>query len=208
MEEKNLQLDRLVFFCDAVVAIAITLLVFNLKIDHIAGSHLTFKDVLLPWHSFLAFLLSFFNIASFWKNHHSFFSHIKRIDEPLLWMNICWLFFIILLPFTTSLVSSYFTDAAAIFAYSFNTLLITVFQNTIWDYAVKKNFFTASSNVNNFIKARIRVFCNFDMLNAGIAVAVSFFMPVVAFILLLTKIPMILFGWLYFRRRAKRRTHK
>ena len=46
MEEKNLQLDRLVFFCDAVVAIAITLLIFNLKIDHVTDGHLTFKDLL------------------------------------------------------------------------------------------------------------------------------------------------------------------
>jgi len=115
MEEKNLQLDRLVFFCDAVVAIAITLLVFNLKINNITGNHLTFKNLLEPWRSFVAFTLSFLNIASFWKTHHSFFSYIKKIDEKMLWFNISWLFFIVTLPFSTSVLSNYFSNSPAIF---------------------------------------------------------------------------------------------
>ena len=88
MQEKNLRLDRTVFFCDAVVAIAITLLAFNLKIEHTENGTLTFADILHQWKTFAAFFLSFINIANFWKAHHSFYAYIKKMDEKLLWYNI------------------------------------------------------------------------------------------------------------------------
>src|ERR1700759_4659525 len=166
MEEKNLQLERLVFFWDAVVAIAITLLVFNLKIDHISGTHLTFSDIIQPWKNFLAFVLSFLNIANFWRSHHSFFTHIKKIDEKLLWYNIAWLFFIVTLPFSTSLVSAYFFDTPAIFIYSLNTLLITWFQNSIWDYASFNPGFLKQNSIDDATNYRFRLYCNLDMINS------------------------------------------
>ena len=101
MEEKNLQLERTVFFCDAVVAIAITLLALDLRVEHLSSQHLTFSDIISPWKNFSAFVLSFLNIAGFWKRHHNFFAHIKKVDEKLLWVNIFWLFFIVTLPFST-----------------------------------------------------------------------------------------------------------
>ncbi|HTE33169.1 MAG TPA: TMEM175 family protein [Chryseolinea sp.] len=130
MEEKNLQLERTVFFCDAVVAIAITLLALEIKIPPTENGHLTFKDVLKEWRAFAAFFLSFVNIANFWKTHHSFFSHIKKVDEKLLWFNIGWLLFIVLLPFSTSLVSNFFSDSISVIIYSANILIIAIFQNT------------------------------------------------------------------------------
>ncbi len=206
MEDKNLERERLVFFCDAVVAIAITLLVIDLKIDHIKGEHLTFADILQPWHHLLAFLLSFVNIAAFWKTHHSFYTHIKKIDERFLWINIFWLFFIVLLPFTTSLVSNYFFDTPAIFAYSFNTFLITCFQNGIWDYAAAQPGFLKDETLDDLTRSRFRLYCNLDMLNAVIATFISFYSPLLAFILLLTKTPMFIMTIIYlkWRKRVKK----
>jgi uncharacterized membrane protein len=199
MKEKNLELERLVFFCDAVVAIAITLLVFNLKIVDVTNGHLSFNDILKPWKTFLAFFLSFANIASFWKNHHVFFTHIKKIDEPLLWFNIFWLFFIVLLPFTTSLVSSYFFDTPAIFIYCLNIFIITIFQNSIWDYVAVRPEFLKMDITDNSYNKQMRIYCNLDMLNALIALAISFLNPVIAFIFLFTKLPMILIARFYLK---------
>jgi uncharacterized membrane protein len=145
-KEKNLELERLVFFSDAVVAIAITLLALDLKIEK-SDSVLVFRDIGSIWTKFSAFFLSFMLIAVFWKVHHEFFYFIRKIDNKIFWYDIFWLLFIITLPFSTTLVSSYFGQTTSVFIYSFNTLLITVFQNLIWDYvAVRPDYLNESAN--------------------------------------------------------------
>lgn len=202
MEEKNIQLERTVFFCDAVVAIAITLLAFNLKVVKDGSSHITFKDIAAQWRVFAAFLLSFFNIANFWRTHHMFFAYIKKMDEKLLWYNICWLLFIITLPFSTTLVSSDFFDTPAICTYSFNMLMVSVFQNNIWDYACQKPEFLRHEKIQPLIIRITRIFCNLDMINALIAIAIAFFWPGIAFIVLFTKLPTVLLARIYFVRKG------
>ncbi len=187
MEEKNLQLDRLVFFSDAVVAIAITLLALDLKVGHTHDGHLHFPDIAAEWKTFAAFLLSFFNIANFWTSHHTFFGYIKKIDRRLMWYNINWLLFIVVLPFSTSLVSAYFSDYTSIVVYSLNLFAIAVFQNMIWDYASDSHF--TSNGLEVKFDKRIRLMCNLDMLNSLIGIVLAFFHPTLAFIFLLTKLP-------------------
>ena len=203
MEEKNLQLERTVFFCDAVVAIAITILALKIKIEHKEG-HLEFIDIISQWKIFAAFLLSYINIASFWKTHHDFFSHIKKVDERLVWYNIAWLFFIVLLPFSTSLVGYFLFDTAAIFTYSLNCFLIAVFQNLIWDYVSVRPTYLKEESLDETTNSQMRLYCNLDMLNGVIAIVVSFYSPILAFVLLFTKLPMI-FGVNFLNRINRRR---
>ncbi|MBI3233993.1 MAG: DUF1211 domain-containing protein, partial [Bacteroidetes bacterium] len=180
--------------------IAITLLALDIKITHVEG-HLQFSDILSQWKSLLAFFLSFINIANFWKTHHNFFSNIKKMDEKLLWYNIFWLFFIVLLPFSTTLIGTHFFDTAAIFTYSLNTFLVTLFQNLIWDYASAKPDFLKT--VNESDSFRFRLYCNLDMVNSLLAVAISFYSPVIAFIMLFTKLPMIILITIFYRKKTR-----
>jgi uncharacterized membrane protein len=189
--EKNLELDRLVFFSDAVVAIAITLLIFNLKIVKTDTDHLTFADLANAWKNFTAFFLSFFIIAIFWKIHHEFYVHIRQINNTLLWLNIGWLLFIVLLPFTTTLISAHLHDTAAIVTYCINVLMVTVFQNMIWDYVARRPLFL-KENVDAEIIRNYTIGCNVAMGNALLATLISIFYPVIAFIILFTRLP--LFG--------------
>ncbi|MBE7171181.1 MAG: DUF1211 domain-containing protein [Williamsia sp.] len=198
LEEKSLQLERLVFFSDAVVAIAITLLALDIRIERTESGHLRFADIWNQWRTLTAFLLSFFNIANFWKTNHMFFVYIKKIDERLLWICTLWLLFIVLLPFSTSLVSNYFFDAPAICVYSSNVLLIAFFQNWIWDYASDRNL-VDREKLHAPLDSRIRLFCNLDMLNGLVGVGISFISPVVAFVLLFTKIPTIVIAGIWVR---------
>jgi len=188
------------FFSDAVIAIAITLLALDLKIDTVEGGHLTFSDLEHSWQKFVAFFLSFFIIALFWKIHHQFFSYIKGIDSKLLWYNVTWLLFIVLLPFTTSLISAHLFDTAAIFASCVNVLLITVFQNQIWDYvAVRPDFL--NEKIHSNIVYDYRLSCNVAMINALLATVISFLSPLTAFILLFTRLPMISIARIIFKQK-------
>lgn len=183
--EKNLELERLVFFSDAVVAIAITLLALELKVQP-AGPHFTFYDIAHAWHTFAAFFLSFIIIAVFWVNHHRFFVYIKAIDSRMMVYNICWLLFIVLLPFTSSLISTDFFNKPAMLMYSTNVLIVTCFQNMIWDYATTHKELL-KNGVSETIEREYRVGCNLAMGNAVFAIGISFFSPLFAFVTLFTR---------------------
>ncbi len=201
MKEKSLELERLVFFSDAIVAIAITLLVFDLKINKAAGDHFTFLDLGHAWQKFVAFFLSFFIISIFWKIHHEFYTHIKKIDNTLLWFNVFWLMFIVTLPFATSLVSSHFFDKAAIFTYSFNVLMVTIFQNNIWDYA-STHPLLLKENQSEAVLKNYRVACNLAMFNALLACCISFLSPIAAFLILVTRLPLFTLSANRFRKNS------
>ncbi|GGD60203.1 hypothetical protein GCM10011514_25190 [Emticicia aquatilis] len=195
--KKEIAYERILFFSDAVVAIAITLLALELKIEVPTDKPLSFADLLAPWHQYLAFILSFLNIAGFWKTHHDFFICIKRMDEKLLYLNILWLFFIVALPFSTSVLSNHFGNTPAIFLYSLNIFFISVCQNFIWDYSADRTDFMDKENIDTSYQANTRIMLNLDMLNGLIAVITAFFFPKAAFFFLFFKLPVFVFAALY-----------
>jgi uncharacterized membrane protein len=98
-------LERLIFFSDAVFAIAITLLVIELQIPHFGGdatdrTHLIALANLIP--SFVAFFISFFVIGMFWMGHHRAFSLARHWSPGLLFPNIAMLCAIAFMPFATA----------------------------------------------------------------------------------------------------------
>ena len=109
--KKEFQLERMILFSDAVFAIAITLLVIEIKVPHIEVN-LTDKIVvgelihLLP--KFFGFVFSFFIIGIYWTVHHRLFSYLTNYDNKLIWLNIFFLFSIALMPFTTALYSEFY----------------------------------------------------------------------------------------------------
>lgn len=100
-------LDRVVNFSDAVVAIAITLLVLPLTdLDTSADGTGAWDLVNQNLGAFGAFFLTFFLIALNWLNHHRTWEHLNDYTVPLVWLNMGWLMVIVLLPFTSGLVST------------------------------------------------------------------------------------------------------
>jgi uncharacterized membrane protein len=105
-EIESRAVDRVIFFSDAVVAIAITLLAIDLPVPH--GSTLS-----AFWSSaihdngthYLAFLVSFYAIAAKWTNHHDAFRFTRRMDSRLRWLNMLWLLMIVIIPFATRLLT-------------------------------------------------------------------------------------------------------
>src|SRR4249919_1772874 len=108
--KKEFQLERIVLFSDAVFAIAITLLVIEIKIPEI---HENVSDNALL-HSlghlipkFVGFLVSFMLIALFWNVHHRMFGFVTAYDRKLKVLNLVFLFFVALMPFSTGFYSEY-----------------------------------------------------------------------------------------------------
>ncbi|GAB4051551.1 TMEM175 family protein [Spirosoma litoris] len=186
MREKDLNLDRIVFFSDAVVAIAITLLVLDLKLDIPTSRIVQWADISTLMPQFAAFLLSFILVALYWIIHNQIFCYVKRVDEPLVWINVSWLFFIALLPFSASLLSAHFGERVATMIYVLNTMGISACQNFIWDYVSAKPDYLDGTIPERQVKI-YRIYFNVGMVNGLIAIGFAFFMPVVAFFILFTR---------------------
>ncbi|WP_457099760.1 TMEM175 family protein [Microbacterium sp. P5_E9] len=112
----TLPAERLKAFCDAVVAIAMTLLILPLmeSVGEAAADHLTsFEWLTQPQNTgqLFSFVLSFVLIANFWLTHHRLFAGIHRVTNGLLWLTIAWMFTIVWLPIPTALLGQLETDA-------------------------------------------------------------------------------------------------
>ena len=98
--------DRLEIFSDAVIAIAITLLVLDIKVPTAKTGQLA-HDLGQIWPSYVAYALSFAVIGIMWVSHHSMFERIQNVDRGLLFYNLWLLLGIGFLPFPTALLAEY-----------------------------------------------------------------------------------------------------
>ncbi len=103
--------SRVEAFSDGVFAIAITLLVLDLKAP--VGRGTVLHDLLAQWPAYVAYLASFGYIGVIWVNHHNLFTRIARVNGPLLWRNLALLLTASVLPFPTAVVSSAFQHGSA-----------------------------------------------------------------------------------------------
>jgi uncharacterized membrane protein len=97
--------DRTEAFSDAVLAIAMTLLVFDLKTPHAGPGHLL-DGLGRQWPAYVAYLASFLYLAVIWANHHSLFTRIRYVDRGLKWANVGMLLTSATLPFPTAVLSA------------------------------------------------------------------------------------------------------
>ena len=99
----NLEYDRVLFFSDAVFAIAITLLVVDIRVPEVVEqrrprSYVNSKDKIL------SFTISFLVIGLFWMGHHRLFRYITALDRSLIFLNLLFLGTIAFLPYPTALL--------------------------------------------------------------------------------------------------------
>jgi uncharacterized membrane protein len=113
----ELSVGRLVAFTDGVFAIAITLLVLNF--DAPTGPDSELLDQLTEqWPTLLAYFLSFAVIGRFWVVHHRVFQAVRRVDPRLLTLNLFYLAFVVLIPFTTEVLGDYGDTTEAVVLYA------------------------------------------------------------------------------------------
>jgi TMEM175 potassium channel family protein len=102
--------DRIVNLSDGVFAIAITLLILDIRVpdipENLVASELP-GQLLSLWPKYLGYFLSFVGISTFWMIHHSIFRPITDYDRPLLYLNFLFLMLVAFVPFPTSLLGEY-----------------------------------------------------------------------------------------------------
>jgi len=107
---------RLEAFCDGVFAIAITLLILDIKIPPIGSSHTIpefWRRLLKDWPSWFGFFLSFMIILVAWINHHDVFKIIGKSSPQFTYANGFMLLTVVVVPFSTGLMSEYLTTDLA-----------------------------------------------------------------------------------------------
>ena len=119
-------LERLVFFSDAVFAIAITLLVIEIHVPHLnwGGNAAAWQALFELTPSFFGFVLSFLVIGRFWIGHHNAFTMIDHYDGRLAWPNLLLLMCIALMPFASAFMSANLGQFVPTLFYNM-TLLVT-----------------------------------------------------------------------------------
>jgi len=133
---------RLEGFSDAVFAICITLLILELVQFLHPQSDRKLVDLLAGhWQSFMAFLVGFLTILICWINHHLVFTHIRKTDSNLMWVNGFVLLIITFTPFPTAILAEYIETEGhiALAVFGINYFLMSVAAYTITAYVYNKS---------------------------------------------------------------------
>jgi TMEM175 potassium channel family protein len=134
-----LGLERIVFFSDAVMAIAITLLAIDLRVPEVPPSAAAAGELALRLGELnpqiMSFVISFVVIGVYWLAHHRYFAMIRRYDAGLLMLNLLFLLFIVIMPFVASLLGHYPFLSLGIVPYAVDVSAIGLSIGAMWAYA-------------------------------------------------------------------------
>jgi uncharacterized membrane protein len=172
---------RLEAFSDGVFAIAITLLVLELKSPELEEGEKLWPALLHEWPQFAAYLTSFAILGIMWVNHHSMFRQIQRADRGLMFLNLILLLWATLLPFPTSLFAEHLQDETSINAsvagavYGANLTLAGASFSLIWWYVLRHHLVDHHMTKTQIRKSMIR--WSFGTVIYAATIGLSFLSP-------------------------------
>ncbi len=119
---------RVEAFSDGVFAIAITLLILEIRVPHAGPDHDLWAGLVALWPSYLAFVLSFFVILIMWVNHHELLRLVGSVGYPFLFANGFVLLTVTFVPFPTAVLAQHLAsgggDARAAVAFYCGTFVV------------------------------------------------------------------------------------
>jgi uncharacterized membrane protein len=129
--------DRIVNLSDGVFAIAITILVLDIRVpDGLSPTELP-AEVLSLWPKYLGYVVSFLVLAVYWQAHHWVFRPIRGYDGTLVWLNFLFLMAVAFLPFPTSLLGEYGREQVSVVIYAANAAVASLLLSAISWYAIR-----------------------------------------------------------------------
>ena len=177
-----METERTQFFSDAVFAIAITLLILEIRVPE----HGPLATALLNlWPSYVAYAISFLVIGAIWLNHHLMFSKFAKVDSTLMFLNLMMLMAVAFLPFPTAVLAEALhrgEDRNIATAFYGGTLTIGgLFVNLTWHHAVRNGLVNPDLGVAD-VRAVSRRYLVGPVVYA-VAALIGLFVPVVALII-------------------------
>jgi TMEM175 potassium channel family protein len=176
---------RVEAFSDGVFAIAITLLIIEVRVPHAGAGDLA-GELADLWPSYSAYVVSFIIIGIIWVNHHQIFERIVGVDRPLLFLNLLMLLTVAFLPFPTALLGEYVREgdnahvAAAV--YSVNMTAIGLSFLAMWTYLARvPALLTPDMGTAGALRARRSVVIG--PVSYGLSIPVAFVSPVACLVI-------------------------
>lgn len=167
---------RIEAFSDGVFAIAITLLILEVKVPEIKAGHLA-EELLHLWPSYFGFLISFVVIGIVWINHHNTFKLVERSDHNFLVLNLFLLLGVSFIPFPTAVLAESIREnheqQVAAILYSGTMLAVGLAYNFLWRYASHKYRLISSEISPGFLK-KLMVRYNLGVAVYAVAFGLSF----------------------------------
>ena len=154
------RISRIEALSDGVFAIAMTLLVLDIKVP-IGEFHSEHDLIAAFWPlmpKFLAYLLGFMTLGIFWVGHSTQFTYINKTDRHLTWLNVFVLMIVSVFPFSTAFLSEYINFKFAIGLYWLNIFLAGLAVFLHWNYACKANLLDDSATEEVFRAIQKRIY--------------------------------------------------
>ena len=176
--------NRLETLVDGVFAIAMTILVLELRPPPTLGPGGLADDLVALWSRFATFFISFIVLGVYWFAHHQVFHFVLRVNRTLVWLNILFLMGIALVPFAASLLGSYPGDPIALSLYGAVLGLLAALGYLIWWYLTGDRGLI-EPGLDAALVHKVRVWLAIGPVITPVAIAVSFVNTTVALLIYL-----------------------
>jgi len=153
-------LERIAALSDGLFAIAMTLIVFEIRIPDpgtISSEQELWAAIVGLAPRFVTYLLSFLTLGIFWSGQQTMLNHLARADRHLAWINLAFLAAVAIMPFSTSVLAEFITYRLALVLYWLNILVLGIVIYAIWTYATRAGLLEqgTSPEVSRAIKRRV-----------------------------------------------------
>jgi len=184
MNPPGLSTNRIEAFSDGVFAIAITLLILEVRVPMVAEGESLSHTLVAIWPKLVAYAVSFAVIGIFWIGHHIMFHYIKRSDRMLLWLNTMLLMTISAIPFAAALIGEYLHEPIAAAIYGIFLSVDGFLFYAVWAYASHKRRLTSPTLSTELISLAKKIIL-FAPVVYALAAGVAFINPLISDVLYL-----------------------
>jgi uncharacterized membrane protein len=180
-------LDRIGALSDGLFAIAMTIIVLEIRVPavepHTDAALLGAIGQLGP--RFVTYFLSFLTLGIFWNAQHAQLNYVARADRAFAWLQLVYLSFVALMPFSTSLLAEFIDLRVAFLVYWLNLYLLGAALYVVWSYAIRADLLTADANdgVRQAFRRRVVVYQAAYAIGAVVALLIGT-TPAIVFVLL------------------------